>query len=172
MAIGAYEYGTAIARHQQPDTNALVFNPMETAGVEDDGNLLGLETADLEASLDTLNAMTHEVAQFVECMSSPQVTIQYRICQQLTECLLKLVSSYTMTWWPDVDARWAPQQPSCGGYLAPLAATVRLCVWPAWLRRSCHAPTCALQVNTCVMVACSFPSNKHVFERRPLEHRW
>jgi hypothetical protein len=61
--------------------------------------------------------------------------------------------------------RWAPRQRSCGGYLAPLAATVQSCAWPAWPRRSCHAPTCALQVNTCVVVACRLLSNKHVFAK-------
>ena len=47
---------------QLPTTTALYHAPMASAGVEDDGNLLGLETGDLEASLDTLNAMTREVA--------------------------------------------------------------------------------------------------------------
>jgi hypothetical protein len=56
--------------------------PVASAGVEDDGNLLGLEAGDLEASLDTLNAMTREVALPSTWTSSPQVIIQYLVCQQ------------------------------------------------------------------------------------------
>ncbi len=38
--------------------------PLTAAGVEDNGNLLGLEAGDLAVSLDTLHAMTREVSRF------------------------------------------------------------------------------------------------------------
>jgi GTPase len=78
---------------QLPTTTALHHAPMASAGVEDDGNLLGLETGDLEASLDTLNAMTHEVALLSTWTSSQRVFNRNRICQQLTKRLIRRISA-------------------------------------------------------------------------------
>lgn len=79
-------------------SNVLPFTQTETAGVEDDGNLLGLDAGDLEASLDTLSAMTREVALPSTWTSSQQVIKQYLVCQQLIERLKQLVADDVMSW--------------------------------------------------------------------------